>query len=168
VPGERQAAVFRDGGWILVPDFRGHEYWLPNGRRVRIKELGVEPPAEALDVAPPPTLDEVRADKLKELADAFGAEFYGSVNYAGTQFQADAESARRLNGVLSAFTAETLPVGFYWLDSRNAPVVMDYAALQGLARAMADRSWAAFQKLQDRKAAVRTALTAAEVQAITW
>lgn len=57
--GEHQAAVFRDGAALIVPDWRGHRYWLADGSSHIITELGVVPPAEALDEkpdipAPPP------------------------------------------------------------------------------------------------------------------
>ena len=56
---EREAPVFIDGRWKVVPDWRGHVYWLADGSRHEISELGVEPPADALDEAPPEPIADV-------------------------------------------------------------------------------------------------------------
>lgn len=42
-PGAHQAAVFQDGAWSLVADFRGQTYWLA-GVPATISDLGVSPP----------------------------------------------------------------------------------------------------------------------------
>ncbi len=52
--GEREAAQAADGIWQVVADWRGHTYWLDDGSRHEVTELGVTPPANALDEAPPP------------------------------------------------------------------------------------------------------------------
>lgn len=52
--GEREVAVYRDGAWSVVPDWRGHIYWLADGSEHEIKELGEEPPVDALAEPPPP------------------------------------------------------------------------------------------------------------------
>jgi hypothetical protein len=116
---------------------------------------------------PPPSLDQLKADKIKELESDFAAEYYGLVDYLGHQFQADIVSTGRLNDVLSAYASDTLPVGFYWLSADNTKVPMDYAQLQNLAKAMADSGWGAFKKLQDLKDAVNSA-TAETLSAIHW
>ncbi|RQW71336.1 hypothetical protein EBB56_09250 [Halomonas sp. YLB-10] len=51
--GENEAAKVIDGAWQVVPDWRGHVYWLADGSRHEITELGVEPPTDALGEAPP-------------------------------------------------------------------------------------------------------------------
>lgn len=56
---ESECAVFSGGRWSLVPDWRGHVYWLPDGSRHEITELGAEPPTEALDEAPPEPIADV-------------------------------------------------------------------------------------------------------------
>lgn len=66
-PGVNQTAVFMEGSWKLVADYRGLTYWLPDGSEHTIEDLGVEPPSDALDAPPPPSLEEVQAAKLKEV-----------------------------------------------------------------------------------------------------
>lgn len=120
--------------------------------------------------APPPgpSLDQVKAAKIVELTSAADAAIGGLVAYKNTQFQADeAVSQSRLKGVLTAYTAATLPANFYWVDAGNNQVPMTYADLQGLAAAMANQGWAAFEKLQTIKAQVNAASDIATVNAIT-
>lgn len=71
--GEREAAVYRDGAWSVVPDWRGHEYWLADGSRHEITELGVEPPDGALDEEPPQPADQ-RRKAAKDAIDAAAGE----------------------------------------------------------------------------------------------
>ncbi len=66
--GEHQAAVFdREGQeWSLVDDWRGHEYWTQDGQQHSISGLGVTPPEDALDEAPPPTPEDLAAKARKQ------------------------------------------------------------------------------------------------------
>lgn len=57
-----QAAVFNGTEWTAVPDWRGHTYWLADRTEHTIAELGVEPPAEALDKLPPAPLGDVKQE----------------------------------------------------------------------------------------------------------
>ncbi|MCW8918898.1 MAG: hypothetical protein OQL08_08805 [Gammaproteobacteria bacterium] len=61
--GDGEVDVYSNGSWILVPDRRGTIYWLPDGSRHEITNLGIELPAEALTEEPvrPPTDDEIIA-----------------------------------------------------------------------------------------------------------
>lgn len=54
--GEREAARRVAGKWVVVADWRGFTYYLPDGSRHVIERAGVEPPAGWL--AEPPTLPE--------------------------------------------------------------------------------------------------------------
>ena len=71
--GEHEAAVYRDGAWSIVPDWRGHEYWLADGSRHEITELGIAPPAEALDEEPPRPADQRRKTAKDAIDAAAGA-----------------------------------------------------------------------------------------------
>lgn len=120
------------------------------------------PPAAA-------SIEQVKAAKIAELTAACDAAIGALVAYKGTQFQADeATSQSRLKGVLTAYTATTLPANFYWVDATNVQVPMTYADLQGLAAAMANQGWTAFAKLQTLKAQVNASVDASAVNAVTW
>ncbi|WP_241085116.1 hypothetical protein [Candidatus Vondammii sp. HM_W22] len=60
---EREVDIYINGVWTLVPDHRGTIYWLPDGSRHKITDLGIEPPIEALPEEPviPPTEAEIIA-----------------------------------------------------------------------------------------------------------
>ncbi len=68
--GANEAARWTGDAWELVPDWRGHTYWLADRREHKITELGVTPPAEALDELPPPPLEEVREAALRAVDQA--------------------------------------------------------------------------------------------------
>jgi hypothetical protein len=57
-----QIAVWESDAWTLKSDFRGHEYWLADGSRTVIAEIGDQPPEGALNAPPPPTLDQIKAN----------------------------------------------------------------------------------------------------------
>lgn len=83
-------------------------------------------------------------------------------------YQADAVSRSNARDMIAAYTTGGVPTGFYWLAKDNTPVPFTLGDLQGLAKAMGDQGWAAFQRLQDRKASIRAASTVSAVQAIVW
>ena len=64
VAKENEVAIFENGGWQIVSDYRGTNYWLPDGSVHTIIELGEELPVEALSEKPapqPPTAEELIA-----------------------------------------------------------------------------------------------------------
>ena len=78
---EREAPVFIDGRWKVVPDWRGHVYWLADGSRHEISELGVEPPADALDEAPPEPLEDLAERKRAAIETGLAAALYTGMLY---------------------------------------------------------------------------------------
>ena len=53
--GENEAPVFDGKAWNVVPDYRGAEYYLEDGQKVEISELGEAIPKDALlEPLPPP------------------------------------------------------------------------------------------------------------------
>lgn len=76
--GPSQTSIWDGQAWSTIVDYRGVEYWLPDGTRVEITLAGVEPPADAVFVEPQPSLedeklaaatqiDEAHAELLKKL-----------------------------------------------------------------------------------------------------
>ncbi len=53
--GDHEAAVFQPGSncWTVTPDFRGTDYWLPDGSHHTIERIGEVMPEGALDQPPP-------------------------------------------------------------------------------------------------------------------
>ena len=62
---EHEAAVYAEGAWTIVPDWRGYTYWLADRSKHKITELGEAPPPEALEECPPPPLEDVRLAALR-------------------------------------------------------------------------------------------------------
>ena len=54
--GDHKVAVFQpdSNNWIVKPDFRDSEYWLPDGSHHKIEKIGEILPENALDKQPPP------------------------------------------------------------------------------------------------------------------
>lgn len=115
------------------------------------------------------TLDQIKALKIGALNQSCGVVMYGLVSYMGTSFQADVESVRRINGTVTVYDNDgAVPSGFYWLDANNNQVSMTLTQLKGLAKAVVDNAWMAFQHLQTSKASVIAASTKVAVNSITW
>ena len=86
------------------------------------------------------------------------------IDYMGTTFQADKDSQ---DLVVSVLSAGAVPDGFYWLDIMNNQVSMTYAELQGLSQALLMRGQINFGTRLALKIATKSAVTVAEVEAIT-
>ena len=112
--------------------------------------------------------------KTPGLVDAYNAAITQAVSFttaAGTTktFQADPGSVSNLQAAIAGCTAAgTTPSGFYWVAADNTQVPFAYADLHGLAAAMFGQGAIAFQHLQSLKAAVNSATTVSDVNAIGW
>lgn len=126
-------------------------------------------PAELAAALPAdtPSLVEIQAAQCTIIDAAYDAAIGAHITHMGTSFQADAASRVILSESLTALGGTT-PVGFYWCDVNNTKIPMTNAGLQGLAAAMFARGLPLFDQKQLRKAAIRAATTAAQVQAIVW
>lgn len=67
VAGAQQAAVWRNGAWMLVPDHRGETYWAGRGQPVRITELEVLPDPAWIAEEPPASGREVLLAQIVDL-----------------------------------------------------------------------------------------------------
>jgi hypothetical protein len=66
VVGQNEVAVWDGNAWLVKQDFRGTEYWLPDGTRAVIKVIGDVVPADASTTPPPPPSDAyLQAEKLR-------------------------------------------------------------------------------------------------------
>lgn len=86
--GMNEAARWTGETWEVVPDWRGHVYWLTDGSRHEITELGTEPPADALDEEPPEPLDKLASRKRAEINTARDTDLQAGMPYTmpdGTQ-----------------------------------------------------------------------------------
>ena len=91
------------------------------------------------------------------------------IAYMGTTFFTDADSQFKLLGAAWGFDkAGGVPAGFAWWDSNGAAVPMTLAQLDGLALAVLNEVNTAFTKRKTYLAAIVTASTIADVQAVVW
>lgn len=124
---------------------------------------------------PAQVLGQLKAAHIQDLyAKGYAIDVYADISFepvgGGVHvFQADADSVSKLASTILAFgnSAQT-PVGFYWLSKENNRVPVTYADLREFAGAIGVRGLHLFQKMQDLKLQVLTALTADEVSSITW
>ncbi len=82
--GENEAAVFKNNAWTLEPDYRGTVYWLADGTKTKIVDIGEEVPADALS-GPQPSRADVFAerDRRLELGVTLTVSGYGDVPVQG-------------------------------------------------------------------------------------
>lgn len=84
-------------------------------------------------------------------------------------FQADSNSQSVLLLATTGYNLQgATPDGFYWVASDNSKVPFVLDDLKGLYGVMLSQGNAAFQKLQDLKASVRSAKTVSAVQEVVW
>jgi hypothetical protein len=116
-------------------------------------------------IAPQRILSEVAKAKLTQLKAAYDKAIQQPVQFLSHTFQADTASQQVLTASLAP---GAVPAGFAWLDSANVSVPMTFVQLQGLAGVMLAQGYTAFVRLQERKTAVRAAVTVEEVDAVVW
>lgn len=120
----------------------------------------------------PQTVAAAQAMQIAKMVSAYQGAIAVDVSFTTAAavtklFQADANSVANAQAMLAAYKA-AVPAGFYWVAKDNTQVPFTLADLQGLAKAMGDQGWAAFQNLQARKASILAATTITAVQAIAW
>ncbi|KWO62545.1 DUF4376 domain-containing protein [Burkholderia territorii] len=178
--GSNEIAVIVSGQWQVLPDFRGTTYWLADGSRHDITEIGETVPAEGLTSppAPPPpaapTLAQVLTQQAAMLQAAYLVAIQQPVSFttaAGVTktFDADTDSQRTLQTAAQGYEmAGSVPDGFYWVAADNTQVPFTLADLKGLYAAMLAQGWAAFQHLQALKVELQSSTTVSAVQAVVW
>lgn len=113
------------------------------------------------------SLSIIQSKQLSLIENAYQVAISDNIAYMGTTFQADKDSQSLLAHTLSALAGAS-PTGFGWYDINNVKIPMTNAQLQGLANAIATRGIPLFDHKQTQKAAIRAALTNAQVEAIIW
>ncbi|MCE8004211.1 DUF4376 domain-containing protein [Billgrantia ethanolica] len=136
--GEHESARWAGEAWEVVSDWRGHVYWLADGSRHEITELGKEPPVDALDEEPPEPLADLAArqriaiESARKAAEAEGIR-HNDIRYAG-----DPENRQAIREALEAAEDAGMQAFNRWKDSDNRfhvdhPVADVWAALRAIA-----------------------------------
>ena len=167
--GTREAARWNAGTWQIVPDFRGHTYWLPDGGEHVITERGVAPPANALSAKPPKPLSEAKADKLKELERARkrAIDTLPPVTVANKQYPATPEYREVVTGIARRQAAgRPIPATLRGVD--GAPATLNAALITQIDDAITSAVQAVWDRYWTRFDAVQAATTTAEAESIVW
>lgn len=136
--GEHEAARWTGEAWEVVADYRGHVYWTDGGEKHEITELGIEPPADALDEEPPEPIDKLAArqrgaiESGRHAAEAEGIE-HNEIRYAG-----DPANRQAIREALEAAEDAGMEAFSRWKDSDgnfhvDHPVSDVWAALRAIA-----------------------------------
>lgn len=121
-----------------------------------------------------PTLTQAQASQIDLMAQSYQSAIAQNVTFTTASgvtkaFQADPGSISNVQNMLAAYTAKgSVPTGFYWVSADNTQVPFTMADLQGLAKAMGDQGWAAFQRLQLVKQQIQSATTVSAVQSVAF
>jgi len=145
-----------DPAWILIPS------GIPVAIGWAYDGVSFAPPAK-----PAPTLAEAQEARLALMDSTYEALEHASIAYMGTTFQADEYSQDLIAKTLVALGGAT-PANLGWWDVSNTRVLMTNAQLQGLGQTIFARNQPLYINKQTKKAAIRAALTVAEVGAIVW
>lgn len=166
--GENEAAVFSDGVWSTVPDYRGTEYWVAYGEDVQqITKLGETVPEGAFLAEPEKPFEIKQEDKRNEIRSAFKGESEAPVLYNGISWHGGYDSgikldaAKRLAGIAGQESVrfyDTKNVGHdFVLSEATAVVVAVSAAYQ-----------VAFSKKQALMVQIDNATTDNDLECIVW
>lgn len=174
--GEHEEAVFHfdENAWEVVADYRGHVYYTADGEKHEITELGIEPPADALDEAPPEALADVASRKRREIENARDAAIddgfthtFGDTNDVVQTRQRDREN---LTGL--AVSAQRHPdKTFQFRAKSNATYELTAYDMLALADAAQNHVSEQYGKSWQLKAQVDVALEAEDregLEAIEW
>lgn len=166
-----QAAVLVGGVWSMVPDWRGHLYWLADGSRYEITELGVKPPDNALEEAPPTAIDDLAAQALSRINSGYQDEMGEILNeYPQAEtltFDKQEREARQWQADNNVAT----PYIDAMLAERPLEKAELIARILGKADAFTTASGMATGKRQRLEDEIKTALAAEDrvaLEAITW
>lgn len=168
--GGNQAARWDGAVWVLLPDFIGVKYWLPDGSEHKMAVRGIPLPAGALLVRPPPTLAEVKAAKLAALEASRKAIETTPItgNQGGKLFsisRPEKVNEFLMGGVQIALDSSPV-ASFTMLDDNGVEVSYTKALMGQIISFMNTAKQPALARYAARKAAIEAASSAAAVDAV--
>ncbi|WP_342632123.1 hypothetical protein [Marinobacter alkaliphilus] len=116
-----QAAVFGDGEWAIVPDYRGVEYWLSDRSYHTIDQLGFEPPEDALFEQPPEPVQQRRLEAkttIDQMAGRARLRFVSAGQLIEEEYR-EAEKAVQEWRTAGSPTAQVPEEISAWIDAAN-------------------------------------------------
>ena len=152
----------------VVESYAPHAYWAQAQTPTVAPSIGTTgsftPP-----VVVPPSLSQLKETK-KTAINAYRERLLASgISYAGNVFDSDNISVARLTTLGSVLlSGGTLPLGFTWRSAANVDVAFTAADVFQLQGAMVLRANDVFKTSWQKKAAVDTANTQAELAGVVW
>lgn len=163
--------AFVDGAWVTLNDLRGQVFHDPvTGEQVRIERFGeTPPPGWEPGESPTVTLARAKSQAWTRAKQERDAQEFGPFVFADHLYDGDAESQRRLNlAVLGAMNAiqSGQEWSIDWTLANNHVVTLNALELLGVVQAMGDQINEAHQLARQRRAAIESATTVEELDAI--
>ena len=167
---ENQAVIFNGTEWEIIADYRNKTYYLGTEQH-EMKELGDLPKGATFEpVEPEKTLDELKSEKLSELASITSKFDNQLVNTdmiikssLGFKVNTDLRTQKNLRGLISVGTE---PVNFVTAD--NSEKVLNIKQLNTLLNECALNSQSLYLQKWKYKAQIENAQTKEELNAIEF
>ncbi len=149
---EKQAAQWNrdEQAWRVVADLRGTRYWLPDGSEHKITETGVELPVDALDAAPLPTIQALRAKAVATLPAWEQTERAAGIDHNGHRWLTTPTALQDIRDVL---LAGAVP-GEQWVTADRQVVPMTMPELQVQWQAITARGAAIYRRRLEMEAEI--------------
>ena len=168
--GTDQVAIFdpNNNEWSLIADLRGREYWLADGSRHEINEVGVSLPQDALLAAPPQSLEDAKAEKLLQIdsEETLLVESGFDSDALGTTHRYSSDEKSQFNLVGSVVAAED--TNYKCADAAGESIYRFHTAAQ-IQQVLVDGKnvkLAAMEAAEIKRYHVSVATTIAEIDAI--
>jgi hypothetical protein len=121
-------------------------------------------------------LTQAQAKQISSLAMEYQGAYTAPIAYraiadtVSRDYQATSASQDALAQELAIYsvTGAVIPADYYWVATDNSHVPFVLPDLQGLSAAIGARRWDSFKRFQERKSAVKSAVTVDNVLAIVW
>ena len=133
-----------------------------NGEAWEYEEIPVPPEPE------PPTLEEVKAQKINELKSIRDAKEMEPVLYAARKFDFDSKSYERITAAIYALDMQGATSTISWTLADNSSTPVTANDLRGVIAVAAVRSDALHTAYRALKSQVQAAETVADVATIVW
>lgn len=176
-----QRAVFLDidgkvpqieslGSWKVVPDFRGQEYWMPDGSKHVMTELGKAPP-KGSSMREVKTLEQLKAEKHIEIKTNRNRMEFGTFKWNDHEFDCDSISQQRLT--IAMFSAQNsimngIDATIDWRLADNSLVSLSPSDIIQVYTAMGENTRLAHEHAAQLRYLVDTATKPSEIEAIVW
>lgn len=159
-----KVAVFKEGTWSLVDDYRGQTTYANDGSLLEIESLGTIPDGYSL-TPPEPTLEEIRAKKKQELATKRYTLETGGITVNNVHIQTDRESRSNLIAART-LAKEDATYSTYWKTADGSFMKLDAETIIAIADAVVEHVEKCFRDEMQLAAQIDAATTLEELRAI--